>query len=127
MDQSGITQQLGLILLALFAVILISGFGHEADGKQIKQVLRAGENTPSFFNDVYPILFTKCGGTECHGPDSRAAARYNTYKNVYAYRKKIKKRIDTKIEPMPPIDKPQLTAKEKKLILDWIEAGAPNN
>ena len=46
---------------------------------------------PSFYREVYPIIFTKCGGKECHGGDSRASVRYATYRSIYAYRKKDSK------------------------------------
>lgn len=82
---------------------------------------------PSFYKEVYPIFFSKCSGKECHGGDSRASVRYATYRSIYAYRKKIIKRINDQREPMPPENSPALTDKEINLIELWINSGAPEN
>ncbi len=85
------------------------------------------KETPSFLNDVFPIIHKKCWGSECHGPRNRMTHRYSNYDKIYSYRKTIKKRITAEKSPMPPADQDQLTEKEKQTLLDWIEAGAPNN
>ncbi len=90
-----------------------------------------------FNRDVRPVLSDKCFA--CHGPDSgtrKAGLRLDTEAGAHAKNavkpgdsaaSELIKRIltDDPDEVMPPPDAhKQLTAAEKKLLADWIDAGA---
>jgi uncharacterized membrane protein len=105
------------ILSLVILVFLLEGFSRQSESTE----------PPSFYREVYPIIFAKCNGVECHGADSRASVRYTSYRSVYANRKKIIKRINDDREPMPPKDQTALSQEEKTILELWIRSGALEN
>ncbi len=84
-----------------------------------------------FNRDIRPILSDKCN--YCHGPDENtreAGLRLDVRDEAeYVFESgELVDRINSDDEDMlmpPPATKLTLTAKEKKLLADWIEQGAP--
>ena len=105
--------------LAIFSVIILASF-----------TLPTAVNNEviSFGKDVYPIFQTKCNQGECHGRKGKAFPKYTSYAIIRAKSKKIVYRLNREKDPMPPADAAiPLEAEEKKMILDWIKSGMPNN
>jgi hypothetical protein len=83
------------------------------------------------------ILTAKCFA--CHGRNPKKIERklkILDYKELLASKRKIVvpgspdasrliKRIESKDDPMPPEDRPQLTAAERRVLRAWVAAGAP--
>lgn len=64
------------------------------------------------------VFDAKC--LRCHGRD------LDTYENARPLLREIDFRVRLEgAGQMPPASRPQLTAEEKQLLLDWIQAGAP--
>jgi hypothetical protein len=107
------------VALALFSTILLGSFS-----------LPTTEHNDivSFRNDVYPIFQTKCNQGECHGRKGKAFPKYTSYAIIRAKSSKIVYRLNKEKDPMPPADAEiPLKPEEKKMILDWIKSGMPNN
>lgn len=74
------------------------------------------------FNDILPIFLATCQG--CHNKTSGVTQpNWQDYEIAKLYKDSIKKRLTEKT--MPPIGSP-LSDQDRRKILDWIEAGAPN-
>jgi hypothetical protein len=93
--------------------------------------LTSAAQQPVFLKDVAPIIHAKC--TPCHRPNDAAPFSLISYTDVAKRTKNIKEVIQTGY--MPPW-KPDnhyvaysndrsLSTKEKNLILQWIDSGAP--
>ena len=80
---------------------------------------------PDFNRDVRPILAAKC--FKCHGPDEKARKADLRLDAANDVGKKLVERIHSKdpeeLMPPPAVKKP-LTDAEKKVLSDWIGAGA---
>lgn len=84
-------------------------------------------NAPSFKNQVFPLIESKCNMKECHA-DRGGGAPYTSYELIKLKGKKIVKRITNINGIMPPIKSGiKLTPEEKNLIKTWVEMGMPNN
>ena len=103
------------------------------------QAIGQSTETPqiSFATDILPILSNKC--FVCHGPDTKekdllrldsraaAVADLGGYKAIDPQdlaKSELIGRIHDKDAPMPPEDaEKQLTAAERKLLTEWVQAG----
>ena len=89
----------------------------------------------SYVNDVAPIMQAKC--VECHQPNGIAPQMlyWNSYQQVKNFAPMIREAIRT--DRMPPFDadshyrafqnNENLTEKEIKTLIGWIDAGAPSD
>ena len=89
----------------------------------------------SYVNDVAPIMQAKC--VECHQPNGIAPEMlyWNSYQQVKNFAPMIREAIRT--DRMPPFDadshyrafanNENLTEKEVKTLVSWIDAGAPSD
>lgn len=89
----------------------------------------------SYVNDVAPIMQAKC--VECHQPNGIAPEMlyWNSYEQVKNFAPMIREAIRT--DRMPPFDadshyrafanNENLTEKEVKTLVSWIDAGAPSD
>ena len=89
----------------------------------------------SYVNDVAPIMQAKC--VECHQPNGIAPQMlyWNSYQQVKNFAPMIREAIRT--DRMPPFDadshyrafanNENLTEKEVKTLVSWIDAGAPSD
>ena len=89
----------------------------------------------SYVNDVAPIMQAKC--VECHQPNGIAPEMlyWNSYEQVKNFAPMIREAIRT--DRMPPFDadshyrafqnNENLTEKEIKTLIGWIDAGAPSD
>ncbi|MDP3493472.1 MAG: hypothetical protein Q8R82_10175 [Hyphomonadaceae bacterium] len=89
----------------------------------------------SYTNDVAPIMQAKC--VECHQPNGIAPQMlyWNSYQQVKNFAPMIREAIRT--DRMPPFDadshyrafqnNENLTEKEIKTLIGWIDAGAPSD
>lgn len=84
---------------------------------------------PSFQADVFPLFETKCNlDNTCHGQKGTAFPKYHSYGMIKAKAKKVAYRLKRTDKPMPPPDaEVSLSDEERSTILQWIEAGMPNN
>ena len=94
--------------------------------------------TVSFQGHILPILESKCATSFCHdgtkNPDLRADVAYNNIKadglinTTFPAESGLYKTVEwlPGIDPMPP-GGPQISEKDRVLILAWIEGGARNN
>ncbi len=100
-----------------------------ANGATIAFNARAQEI--SYANDIAPIIQAKC--TTCHQPGGVGPMPLNTYEQVKGFAPMIREAIRT--QRMPPVaadpavghfkDDLRLASEQKKLLVHWIEAGAP--
>lgn len=78
---------------------------------------------PFYFSDVLEnVLKTNCNGCHSVAGGNRGRLNLETYANVFAAREKVKSDIEKGF--MPPRRGVPLTADQKKMIVDWIDAGA---
>jgi hypothetical protein len=87
--------------------------------------------TPTFSNDVAPILYRNC--VSCHRPGEIAPMSLLTYEQARPYARSIKERIE--LGSMPPwhaeaspgtfLNDRRLNAAEKSIIVRWANNGAP--
>lgn len=84
-------------------------------------------DAPSFKNQVFPLIQSKCNMKECHA-DRGGGAPYTSHEAIKLRGKKIVKRITNINGIMPPIQSGiKLSVEEKNLIKTWVEMGMPNN
>lgn len=87
--------------------------------------------TPTFSEDVAPIIFNKCA--TCHHEGGIAPFPLMSYANTYDYRFSVKNAVETKIMPPWPPDahygdflfERTLTDDEINTIKEWVDGGAP--
>ena len=96
-------------------------------------VAQQGQPTPTFADDVAPIVYNKC--VECHRPGSIAPMSLIDYNVVKAFAPIIKDRVVNR--KMPPffidktvgvqgfLDDRSLSDAEIATIVNWVDAGAP--
>ena len=92
-----------------------------------------GQSTPTFAEDVAPIIYNKC--VECHRPGSIAPMSLTEFPTVRAFAPIIKDRIVSR--KMPPffidksvgvqgfLDDRSLSDAEIATIVSWVDGGAP--
>ncbi len=79
---------------------------------------------PSYAKDVAPAIQASC--TPCHAPGGRESSRLLTdYASAFANRGPSLNQIHAC--RMPPRDAPPLSDANRKILLDWLVCGAPNN
>ncbi|MFT4605435.1 MAG: hypothetical protein ACI9W4_002174, partial [Rhodothermales bacterium] len=114
-------------LLIVIAVSLITGCGPNRP----PEVALAYEQLPAqidFNFDVKPILSDRC--FKCHGPDNNTRIediRFDTPEGIRASRKHIAGRIlhpDVEQRMPPPQSNLTLSAREKAVLVKWVEQGA---
>lgn len=77
--------------------------------------------TLSYTADIAPIMNDRC--MPCHAPGGEESTiPFTTYKQVFSERMSIASQLVGC--DMPPDGSPQLTADERKQILDWLSCGA---
>jgi mono/diheme cytochrome c family protein len=86
----------------------------------------------TFRGEVLPILIGKC--YHCHNDQTRMLANWIDYKQAFADRLEIKRRVWDSWkgryfkQPMPAGDGPEavsITEEERRIIKEWVESGAP--
>lgn len=83
---------------------------------------------PSFAQLTANFLGTKC--FSCHDGSDEFTPKLNTYDKFSGVSGTVKDYVKRPIDDsshMPPSDKPQLSAAELKALIEWIDAGAPEN
>ena len=79
---------------------------------------------PSYAKDVAPAIQSSC--TPCHAPGGGASDRLLTdYADAFANRGSALNQIHAC--RMPPRGAPPLSDANRKILLDWLVCGAPNN
>lgn len=84
-----------------------------------------GSTTPSFANDVFPILQSNCATSNCHVSGGTAPFVIANYNDVKAKDISIKSRVSART--MPPSGSNALSNDQINTIVTWVDAGAPNN
>lgn len=113
------------IIILVVPLVIFFSFSQSSKGARQDQVLHVND-TISFSQHVFPIIFNKCSSVPCHG--QKQPPIFLIPKRVIKYSDRIKARISTKKEPMPPADAEEtLNQEEIKIINQWIDAGSPNN
>jgi len=87
--------------------------------------------TPTWANDIAPILYSKC--TSCHHTGGLAPNSLMTYAQAFNYRTMIKSQVENKIMPPWPPDAEYkhlaferlLSTEEKNKIYNWVLANGP--
>lgn len=77
--------------------------------------------TPSFVNDVFPIIQTRC--QKCHRPTKPRDPDLGSYDAIYAQRRAILYQIYSCTMP----NDGSMTSDERTTVMDWFVCGAPNN
>ncbi len=77
---------------------------------------------PNFTSLRVNVFLSKC--FTCH---VNRNVRLDTYASISAAIANNNLRTRVSGNTMPPVNSPQLTAEEKSFLLQWIDAGAPNN
>jgi hypothetical protein len=80
-------------------------------------------SAPSYMTDVAPAITATC--FPCHQGSAIQQRPYDSYVEVAADRDAI--RTQLLICQMPPAGSPQLTAEQRKALLQWLVCAAPNN
>ena len=98
---------------------------------------RAGRPSPSFKDDILPILTNRCAFAGCHvagGPEGVDLRTYNTViaggrdaDTVIAGDARESELVEVIVEGEMPPGGPPLPAAQVQLIIDWINEGAKNN
>lgn len=96
----------------------------------ITMVLSAPD-APTYADDVATIVYTKCAG--CHRPGQSGPFSLLSYEDVDEHAETIAAVVkEDFMPPWPPTAKSQpfrhdrrLTSVERKMLLDWVDAGAP--
>ena len=79
---------------------------------------------PVYVRDIIPIMETRCQLKTCH--DGSMPPSLDTYRQVRSIGKRLGKRLDDPLMPMPPALTPSpLTQAEKYLLQRWISSGMP--
>lgn len=82
---------------------------------------------PSFKNQVFPLIQSKCNAKECHA-NKGGSTPYTSYDAIKLKGKKIVKRITNINGIMPPVQSGiKLTKEEITVIKTWVAMGMPNN
>src|SRR5258705_1808505 len=89
--------------------------------------------TPTFTNDVAPILQRSC--QRCHRPGSIGPMSLQTYEDVRPWARSIRAQVTSRAMPPWHIDRnvgvrhfkddPSLSTREIETIANWIDAGSP--
>jgi hypothetical protein len=87
--------------------------------------------TPTFSNDIAPLIYNKCGS--CHRPGEIGPMPFTNYNEVSAFGSMINFVVQSGYMPpwMPNpsyrkfVGEKVLSAAEKQLIADWVNAGMP--
>ena len=97
----------------------------------------AGRPSPSFQDDILPILTNRCAFAGCHvarGPDGVDLRTYDAVMAgghdgaiVIAGNARRSELVEEIVEGEMPPDGPPLPAAQIQLIIDWINEGAKNN
>lgn len=77
----------------------------------------------SYAADIRPLIDRKCGNSDCHGPGS-ISLELQTYNQVKLAASAIRKAVWVD-QTMPPDG--NMSAAEREMVRDWVDAGAPNN
>ncbi len=79
---------------------------------------------PSYAKDVAPVVQQAC--TPCHAPGGQQSNRQLvTYAGAFGNRSPMLNQVHAC--RMPPRDAPPLDAEGRKVLLDWLVCGAPDN
>ena len=99
--------------------------------------VRAGRPSPSFKEDILPILANRCAFAGCHvagGPEGVDLRTYDTViargrddDTVIAGDARESELVEVIVEGEMPPGGPPLPAAQIQLIIDWINEGAKNN
>lgn len=116
---------IALPLIILFS-LSFSSFTPEPAPQEQPSLSSEELTIPSFKDDIWPLIKTKCSSKECHG--ERESVKLTDYATVKAKAVRIKKRVTNFSVPMPPLNSDlKMTKPEINLIKAWVDAGAPNN
>lgn len=99
--------------------------------------VRAGRPSPSFRDDILPILTNRCAFAGCHvagGPGGIDLRAYDTViaggrddDTIIAGDARESELVEVIVEGEMPPGGPPLPAAQIQLIIDWINEGAKNN
>lgn len=82
------------------------------------------DSAPSYQDEIQPIVDFYCSG--CHYPGNRNSSQVlETYDDLHRSVSLVEKQV-YQCE-MPPAGEPQLKARERTALLQWLVCGAPNN
>jgi mono/diheme cytochrome c family protein len=88
-------------------------------------------NVPTYLHDVQPLFLGKC--SRCHNEDSTYLPNWSSYQSAFVHRAEIRRRVWDAWkghyfkQAMPAGNCPELrtiTEDDRKLIRDWVDAGA---
>ena len=89
--------------------------------------VRAGRPSPSFKEDILPILTNRCAFAGCHVAGGPEGVDLRTYDTVIAGDARESELVEVIVEGEMPPGGPPLPAAQIQLIVDWINEGAKNN
>lgn len=115
-----------IMLAALAACTSSDGASSSSSGSSCPEDLPAACPTtpPSYAKDVAPVIQQAC--TPCHAAGGRESSRLLVgYANAFANRGPVLNQVHAC--KMPPRDAPPLAAEGRKVLLEWLVCGAPNN
>lgn len=81
--------------------------------------------TPSFANEVFPIMQMRCATAGCHVSGGSAPFVISGYSDVQPRAALIKSRVSGRT--MPPAGATALSDAEIAIIVNWVDGGAPDN
>ena len=114
------------VMLAALAACTSSDGSSSSSGSTCPEDLPAAcpATPPSYAKDVAPVIQQSC--TPCHAPGGRESSRLLIgYANAFASRGPVLNQVHAC--KMPPHDAPPLAAEGRKVLLEWLVCGAPNN
>lgn len=99
-----------------------AGAKEKADADEPLVVVPPAVEVEILFNDVMDAVITK-SCVSCHSEESgnEGGVNLENYDNVIRFARKVKATVED--GSMPPRRKTPLTAEQKKMIVDWLEAG----
>ena len=103
-----------LIIFLASSITLACPFMRHSNHKKSSAV----SNGPTYTKDVQPILKTHC--SSCHNA-GWAEKNWMDYDTALKNKDKIKLRVEN--QTMPPGNTTNMTAEERKVIIQWVDEG----
>ncbi len=127
-------KKLPLFCILFLAIIIIasqvgcsksSDGGYGGGGSNNPPTTNCNGNNPSFANDVFPLMQTKCAtNSGCHGAGStNSGGPFTSYALINAKASNIKSQVSSGNMPKTG----SITSTEKNTIICWVNNGATDN
>ena len=133
----------GLAFLLVGCALWVCGCGASFDdsAEELELVFDSpgdgGRHSPSFQNDILPILTQRCALSGCHVADGPHGIDLRSYEAlqqggehgdiIIAGNARGSELVEEIVEGKMPPEGPPLDAAQIQLIIDWVNEGAKNN